>query len=168
MSVPFRATIRFLVTAAVLALVLPAPVAAQTPELVFLSNITGTAQGAATVEEQTAATLDALGAQLAGHGLGYEDVVAVNVFLRDARHFQAMNGVYRGYFTTDPPTRATVEADLPDRDAHVQVSAVATPADMEIISPPGLQSPALPYSWGVRTGDVLFIAGATSRDPETY
>lgn len=168
MSVPFRVTVRSLVTAVVLGLMLPAPVGAQTPELVFLSNITGTAQGATTVEEQTAATLDALGEQLAGHGLGYEDVVAVNVFLRDARHFQAMNGVYRGYFATDPPTRATVEADLPDRDAHLQISAVATPADMEIISPPRLQSPALPYSWGIRTGDVLFIAGATSRDPETY
>ncbi len=171
MSVPFRATIPFPVAAAVLAFLLAAPVSAQTPELVYLSNITGTSRDGApltAVEEQTAATLDALGEQLAAHGLGYEDVVAVNVFLRDTRHFQAMNGVYRGYFTTDPPTRATVEADLPDRNAHVQISAVATPDDTEIISPSGLQSPALPYSWGVRAGDVLFIAGATSRDPDTY
>ena len=171
MSVPFRATIPFPVAAAVLAFLLAAPVSAQTPELVYLSNITGTSRDGApltAVEEQTAATLDALGEQLAAHGLGYEDVVAVNVFLRDTRHFQAMNGVYRGYFTTDPPTRATIEADLPDRNAHVQISAVATPDDTEIISPSGLQSPALPYSWGVRAGDVLFIAGATSRDPDTY
>ena len=168
MSVPYRTTVRFPFAASILAVLLAAPVAAQTPELVYLSNITGTSGGAATVEEQTAATLDALGEQLAEHGLGYEDVVAVNVFLRDTRHFQAMNGVYRGYFATDPPTRATVEADLPDRDAHVQISAVATPDDIEIVSPPGLQSPALPYSWGIRAGDVLFIAGATSRDPDSY
>ena len=168
MSVPYRPTVRFPVAAAVLSLLLPAHVSAQAPELVYLSNITGTSGGATTVEEQTAATLDALGEQLAAHGLGYEDVVTVNVFLRDTRHFQAMNGVYRGYFATDPPTRATVEADLPDRDAHVQISAVATPAETEVISPPGLQSPALPYSWGIRAGDVLFIAGATSRDPDTY
>jgi len=154
-----------------LAFLLTAPAAAQSPELVFLSNITGTVRdGAAlaTVEEQTAAALDALGEQLAARGLGYRDVVAVNVFLRDTRHFQAMNGVYRGYFEVDPPTRATVEADLPDRDAHVQISAVATPDETEVISPSGLQSPALPYSWGIRAGDVLFIAGATSRDPDTY
>ena len=152
-------------------LLIPAPSSAQTPELVFLSNITGTSRDGApltTAEEQTAATLDALGEQLRARGLGYEDVVAMNVFLRDTRHFQAMNGVYRGYFATDPPTRATVEADLPDRDALVQISAVATPDETEVISPAGLQSPALPYSWGIRTGDVLFIAGATSRDPETY
>lgn len=144
---------------------------AQTPELVFLSNITGTTDGdrtLTTIEEQTTATLDALGAELAGHGLGYENVVAVNVFLRDTRHFQGMNGVYRTYFTENAPTRATVRADLPDVGALIQISAVATPDDTEVIAPAGLQSPALPYSWGIRAGDVLFIAGATSRDPDTY
>ena len=144
---------------------------AQTPELVFLSNITATSdddRALTTIEEQTTATLDALGAELAGHGLGFEDVVAVNVFLSDTRHFQAMNGIYRTYFADNPPTRATVEADLPDVEAMIQISAVATPDDTEVISPSGLQSPALPYSWGIRAGDVLFVAGATSRDPDTY
>ena len=150
---------------------LPATIRAQTPELVFLSNITATSRDGdflATVEEQTTAALDALGEQLRARGLGYGNVVAMNVFLRDSRHFAAMNGVYRGYFAESPPTRATVEADLTDRDALVQISAVATPAETEVIAPAGLQSPALPYSWGIRAGDVLFIAGATSRDPETY
>ena len=149
----------------------PVPAAAQAPELVYFPNITATADGGdplTTVEEQTAGVLDALGEQLRSRGLDYGDVVVMNVFLRDTRHFQAMNGVYRGYFASDPPTRATVEADLPDRDALVQVSAVATPDGTEVISPAGLQSPALPYSWGIRAGDVLFIAGATSRDPDTY
>ena len=167
-----RSRVRHAVAGALsLLLLLPTPAAPQTPELVFLSNITATSRDGApltTVEEQTTAALDALREQLRARGLGYEDVVAMNVFLRDSRHFQAMNGVYRGYFATDPPTRATVEADLTDRDALVQISAVATPDETEVISPPGLQSPALPYSWGVRAGDVLFIAGATSRDPETY
>ena len=154
-----------------LLLFLPARAAAQSPELVYLANITATSGpggSLATVEEQTTGALDALGERLGARGLGYEDVVAVNVFLRDSRHFQAMNGVYRGYFATDPPTRATVEADLPDPGALVQISAVATPDETEVISPAGLESPALPYSWGIRAGDVLFIAGATSRDPETY
>ena len=170
---PFLASVTILAAtlAAAAAAVVPPPVAAQTPELVFLSNITATLRADApltTIEDQTAAALDALGEQLQERGLGYGDVVAMNVFLRDTRHFQAMNGVYRGYFATDPPTRATVEADLPDRDALVQISAVATPDETEVIAPPGLQSPALPYSWGIRAGDVLFIAGATSRDPGTY
>lgn len=154
-----------------LLLFLPAPASPQAPELVFISNITATSGGSGpltTIEEQTKAVLDALGERLGTRGLGYGDVVAMNVFLRDSRHFQAMNGVYRGYFAENPPTRATLEADLPERDALVQISAVATPAETEVISPPGLQSPSLPYSWGIRAGEVLFIAGATSRDPETY
>lgn len=161
----------FVLLALPLALSCAPGASAQAPELVFLSNVTGTSDGdgaLTTIEEQTTATLDALGAELAGHGLGYEDVVAVNVFLRDPRHFQAMNGIYRTYFAETPPTRATVEADLPDVGALIQISAVATPDDTEVISPSGLRSPALPYSWGIRAGDVLFVAGATSRDPETY
>ena len=164
-------TLPLLLTLLGAAVCLPTPTSAQTPELVFLSNITATSSGGApltTVEEQTTAALDALGEQLRERGLGYEDVVAMNVFLRDTRHFSAMNGVYRGYFAENPPTRATVEADLPDIGALVQISAVATPDETEVIAPPGLQSPALPYSWGIRAGGVLFIAGATSRDPESY
>lgn len=148
-----------------------APMPAQTPDLLYLTNITATVDEGGpltTIEEQTTGALDALGRQLQAHGLGYEDVVSMNVFLRDTRHFQAMNGVYRAYFADGPPTRATVQADLPGREALVQISAVATPDETEVISPEGLQSPALPYSWGIRAGDVLFIAGATSRDPETY
>ena len=150
---------------------LTATASAQTPELVFLSNITATSRGGApltTIEDQTTAALDALGEQLQERGLGYADVVAANVFLRDSGHFPGMNSVYRGYFGDNPPTRATVEAGLPDPDALVQISVVATPDDTDVIAPPGLRSPALPYSWGIRSGDVLFIAGATSRDPDTY
>lgn len=98
-----------------LLLFLPAPASPQAPELVFISDITATSSGSGpltTIEEQTAAALDALGEQLGTRGLGYGDVVAMNVFLRDSRHFQAMNGVYRGYFAENPPTRATLEVDV--------------------------------------------------------
>ena len=95
-------------------------------------------------------------------------MVVSNVFLRDTRHFQGMNGVYRTYFQTDPPTRATVQADLMDPDALIQISVVAARGPKEIITPAGLKSPELPYSWGVRVGNTLFVSGATSRSPETY
>jgi enamine deaminase RidA (YjgF/YER057c/UK114 family) len=31
-----------------------------------------------------------------------------------------------------------------------------------------MRSPELPYSWGILAGNTLFVAGATSRDPDTY
>jgi 2-iminobutanoate/2-iminopropanoate deaminase len=120
------------------------------------------------VEEQTAAALDQLGEALRASGLDYPDVVVSNVFLRDTRHFQGMNGVYRTYFETDPPTRATVQADLMDPDALIQISVVAARGPKEVITPPGLRSPELPYSWGFKVANTLFISGATSRSPETY
>jgi len=97
-------------------------------------------------------------------------VAAVNVYLSDVSNFAAMNEVYRTYFPTDPPTRATVAADLPHPDALVQVGMIAVRPDVErrVIVPSGLMSPQLPYSWGIMAGNTLFIAGATSRDPETY
>lgn len=85
--------LRVALTLPALLLFLPAPATPQTPELVFLSNIAATSRDAVpltTVEEQTAATPDVRGEQLRARGLGYEDVVAMNVFLRDSRHFQAM------------------------------------------------------------------------------
>ncbi len=143
----------------------------QEPSFVYLHNVTGVANAdgdIATVEGQTARALERLGALLAEHGLGYQHVVAANVFLEDARNFRAMNDVYRQYFQNDPPTRATVEVDLPDPDALVQVSVIATSAPTRRIEPRGLKSPELPYSWGVAVGNTLFIAGVTSRSPETY
>jgi 2-iminobutanoate/2-iminopropanoate deaminase len=153
------------------AIVFPLQIVAQETELVYISNVTGTqVDGVAltTVEEQTAATLDHLGEALREQGLDHSDVVVSNVFLRDTRHFQSMNAVYRTYFQDGPPTRATVQADLLDPEALIQVSVVAARGPKEIITPSGLKSPALPYSWGIKVGTTLFIAGATSRSPELY
>ena len=103
-------------------------------------------------------------------GSDFSQVASVNVFLSDTRHFQAMNEVYRTYFPTDPPTRATVGVDLPMPGALVQIAMVAVRPGVtrRVIRPQALKSPELPYSWGIQAGNTLFIAGATSRDPETY
>ncbi|UCD24465.1 MAG: hypothetical protein JSW51_00670 [Gemmatimonadota bacterium] len=109
-------------------------------------------------------------ALLAGQGANLSHVVSVNVFLSDTRHFQAMNEVYRTYFPTDPPTRATVGVDLSLPGALVQIAMVAVRPNVarRVIEPTTLKSPELPYSWGIQAGNTLFVAGATSRDPETY
>ncbi len=149
----------------------PPGISAQRAELVYVSNVTGTSAGGqalTTVEDQTKAALDQLGEELQAQGLGYSDVVVSNVFLRDTRFFQGMNGVYRTYFQTDPPTRATVQADLLDPAALIQISVVAARGPKEVITPAGLKSPELPYSWGFKVSNTLFLSGATSRSPETY
>ena len=149
----------------------PLRISAQRAELVYISNVTGTHAGERTltsVEDQTAAALDHLGEALRERGLDYSDVVVSNVFLRDTRYFQAMNGIYRTYFRIDPPTRATVQADLVDPEALIQISVVATGGPREVITPGGMRSPELPYSWGIKVASTLFVSGSTSRNPDTY
>lgn len=143
---------------------------AQEREFVYVSNVTGTTAGgrALTIADQTTEALEQLRAALRQHGLDLQHVVAVNVFLKDARHFQSMNAVYAKVFSTDPPTRATAEADLPDPDALIQLSAVAARSPKQVIAPAGMASPALPYSWGIKAGNTLFLSGMTSRAPDTY
>lgn len=140
-------------------------------EFVYVSSVTGVerdGRALRSIEDQTTRALDRVGEMLRERGLGYGDVVAANVFLKDARHFPAMNEIYRRYFATNPPTRATVQADLPDPGALIQISVVATSAAKQVINPRRMRTPALPYSWGIKVGNALFIAGATARDPETY
>lgn len=144
------------------------------PEFVYLPGMIGrdpaTGELPAGVEAQTRQAIANISAALEARGLGLSDVVRSNVYLTDTRHFQAMNGVYRTFFTDAPPTRATVEADLPVPGALVQITVAAAPAgaSRRVIVPASMQSPALPYSWGVQVGNTLFVAGATSRNPDTY
>ncbi len=151
------------------------PAAAQTDgDLVYVAGTDGRRPGAGEVTggitAQVRQTLENLQATLKEEGMDLSHVVSANVYLTDARSFQAMNEVYRTFFAVDPPVRATVQADLPAPGALVQISLVAARPDAarRVIAPRGLQSPQLPYSWGILVGDTLFIAGATSRAPETY
>ena len=58
-------------------------------------------------------------------GLGYQDVVKATVYLVDMDEFAAMNEVYRRYFPTDPPTRATVGVARLVGDYRVEIEVIA-------------------------------------------
>ena len=93
--------------------------------LVFLAGQVGAPPGGDVVEggigAETRQVLDNVGRLLEAVGLGYGDVVRCTVFLVDMDDFGAMNQVYREYFPTDMPVRATVG-----------VSALAGPFRIEI------------------------------------
>lgn len=93
--------------------------------LVFLAGQVGAPPGGEVVEggiqAETRQVLDNVGQLLRAVGLDYADVVRCTVFLVDMADFSAMNEVYREYFPTDMPVRATVG-----------VSALAGPFRIEI------------------------------------
>jgi 2-iminobutanoate/2-iminopropanoate deaminase len=69
--------------------------------------------------------LDNVGRLLEAVGLRLADVIKSTVYLRDFDDFAAMNAVYREYFPTDPPTRATVGVTALAADYRVEIEVVA-------------------------------------------
>jgi len=118
------------------------------------------------IKAQTKGVLDGLSQVLQAAGSDLQHVASVNVYLKNAADFQAMNEVYRGFFPKDPPVRATVAADLVLPDGLVEISMVALPkgAERKVIHPSGWMKAANPYSYGIQSGDTLFLAGLVSRD----
>jgi len=122
------------------------------------------------VRAQTRIVLDRLGVLLADAGSSLARIAAVQVYLRNPADFAAMNSVYATYFTDAPPTRTTVAADLRDPHALVEIAVVAVPdgAPRDVIHPAGWPKSPNPYSYGIRSGDTVFLSGLLARDPITH
>ncbi len=98
--------------------------------LVFLAGQVGARPGehAAVpdgIEAETRAMLDNVGRLLEAVGLGFADVVKSTVYLRDFGDFAAMNSVFREYFPTEPPTRATVGVTALAADFRIEIEVIA-------------------------------------------
>ena len=120
------------------------------------------------IKAQTRQVLDNITAVLKASGSSLANVASVMVYVRSAGDFAAMNEVYRTYWPKDPPTRTTVVVTAPFAlpDALVEMSMVAVPDGGErVVVHPGdwIQSPN-PYSYGIRSGNTLFLSGLISRN----
>ena len=99
--------------------------------LVFVAGQVGDAPGIpgpvpGGIEAETRAMLDNVGRLLHAVGLDYKDVVKATVYLVDFDEFAAMNAIYREYFPTEPPTRATVGVTRLALDFRIEIEVVAT------------------------------------------
>jgi 2-iminobutanoate/2-iminopropanoate deaminase len=96
---------------------------------VFLAGQIGDAPGQGLVtggiEAETRQMLENVGRLLRAVGLDYADVVKCTVYIADFGEFQQMNGVYRQFFATEPPTRATVGVSRLALDARVEIEVMA-------------------------------------------
>jgi 2-iminobutanoate/2-iminopropanoate deaminase len=77
------------------------------------------------IEAETRAMLDNVGRLLKAVGLDYGDAVRCTVYLLDFADFAAFNTVYREYFPTEPPTRATVGVTALAEDFRVEIEVLA-------------------------------------------
>ena len=115
---------------------------------------------------QTRTVLDNGAAILKEAGMSFADVVSARVFLTDDTTFQAMNAVYRTYFPSRPPARATVKAGLTSPDYLVEISMVAVKdAGRKAITTPNADgsagTPNANLSSAIQVGNRLYLAGIT-------
>ncbi len=79
----------------------------------------------ADIRAQAKLVMENATAILAAAGCGMPDVVKSTIYLKDMADFIAVNEIYGGYFTSDPPARATVEVSRLPKDVAIEVDFIA-------------------------------------------
>jgi reactive intermediate/imine deaminase len=131
-----------------------------------LIYVAGTLSAEGDIRAQTRKVLEDMSAVLQKSGSSLANVAAVHVYLTKAEDFAAMNEVYRTFWPKDPPVRTTIVSDLVIPGALVEMAMVAIPngGERAVIHPPDWITSPNPYSYGIRSGDTLFLAGLVSRN----
>lgn len=125
------------------------------------------------VRTQTKVIMDNAGELLQAAGMTHANIVSTRVFLTDTATFQQMNEVYRSYFPTAPPARATVQSGLSGNQYGVEITIVASSAKRDVIvtdgRPPIITDARPPnpnLSTGIRVGNRIYLSGALGNTPE--
>jgi 2-iminobutanoate/2-iminopropanoate deaminase len=78
------------------------------------------------IHAQTRNTFENLRAVLAAAGSDFNHVLKATVYLTDIGEFEAMNGVYRTYFSGDLPARTTIGvAALARKELRIEIEMIA-------------------------------------------
>jgi enamine deaminase RidA (YjgF/YER057c/UK114 family) len=143
----------------------PVRAAVRSDGLVYLSGVVASGPDITT---QAAAALRQIAATLKTQGSSLANVANVSVVLRSAADMAPLNAVFAKHWPKDPPARTTiiVEQPLASPEALVELSVTATPTGTEriVVQPAGWLKPPGPYSYGIKTGNTLFLAGLVSRN----
>jgi len=77
------------------------------------------------IEGQTRQTLTNVQNIVEASGLSLFDIVKVSIFLKDMSDFRKMNEVYKSFFTENPPSRTTIQANLPLPSMLIEIDLIA-------------------------------------------
>lgn len=147
-------------------------------DLLYLSGAIGNRPGEMTVSgtpaEQAVQALANLESVLAAAGLDKSNLVSTTVYVSDLRLYPGIGRALATALSDDKriavaPTRTVVEADIAVPGAVIEIAAVAAlpAAETQALVPAGWPSPTTGYSWGVRAGDTVFVAGQAGLDLAT-
>ena len=79
----------------------------------------------APIELQTELCLDQMKRCLEAAGATFDNVMKCNIYCTSARHFAAVNAVYRRYFPQDPPARVFVNVVAWPGRFDIEIDCVA-------------------------------------------
>lgn len=119
---------------------------------------------ASTIASQTADVFAQLKQVLEAAGSSIGQLCSVTVSLKSASDFAAMNAAYGAILAESPPARTTIVAWLRG-NTKIEIAAVAVPigARRETLQPARWAKNPRPYSYIVRTDDLVFFSGLISR-----
>ena len=83
------------------------------------------ASQAGSIKVEAGKVMENIGHILKAAGLGFENVVKSNIYLKDMNDFTVVNEVYGQFFTSDPPARETVQVARLPKDVNVEISVIA-------------------------------------------
>lgn len=104
-------------------------------KLVFCSGQTGahpvTREFSSDIRDQTRMALDRLKSVAEAGGASLETIVKMTIFMTDILgEFEAMNEVFKEYFTGNPPSRSTVGVvSLARQGLKIEIEAIAIASD---------------------------------------
>jgi 2-iminobutanoate/2-iminopropanoate deaminase len=142
---------------------MPFSAAVKADGLIYVSGTL--AAGAGDIKAQTKQVLDTINTTLKSAGSSLANAASMTVYLKNQSDFAAMNDVYKTYWTKDPPARTTVMVPLLN-EGLVEIAAVAVPdgGNRVVVNPSEWAASPNPYSYGIKTGNTLFMAGLVSRN----
>ena len=140
---------------------LPFSAAAKGDGLIYIA---GTLATDGDIKAQTKTVLDSMGPTLTKAGSSLAMVASVNVYVKNAADVAGMTEVWRQYWPKNAPARTTVISDFVRPGALLEMSMVAIPTGGErvVVTPAGWAT-TNPYSYAIKSGDSLFMAGLVSR-----
>jgi 2-iminobutanoate/2-iminopropanoate deaminase len=142
---------------------MPFSAAVKADGLIYVSGTL--AAGAGDIKAQTKQVLDSINATLKSAGSSLANAASMTVYLKNQGDFAAMNDVYKTYWSKDPPARTTVMVPLLN-EGLIEIAAVAVPdgGNRVAVNPSEWAASPNPYSYGIKTGNTLFMAGLVSRN----
>lgn len=131
-----------------------------------LIYVAGTIVAEGDIKNQTKKVLESIDQTLQKAGSSLAMAASVQVYIKSAAEFAAMNEVYRTFWKADPPARTTIVSDFVIPNALVEISVIAIPngGERKVIHPASWMKSPNPYSYGIKSGSTLFMAGLVARN----